>query len=204
MSAKSSSFIVRLADQSSFNPKLSLKVSVVKEKKNTYLLQIIHPNTKVAVHEEEIVDNNPSQYDAVIAVTKRGQELLASDKLKSVETKYEPIIHIPAARKGRTKLKTKESVLKGTGDEYADESSDIALEDIEMDNLDSPIEDVEEVEIEVEETIVVVKEKKSAKAKAVKNNKKVKAKAKTEKKTKKVVKNNKTKKNKNKKASKKK
>ena len=203
MSAKSSSFIVRLADQSSFNPKLSVRVSVVKEKKSTYLLQIIHPNTKVAVHEEEIVDENPSQYDAVIAVTKKGQELLASDKLKAVETKYEPIIHIPAARKGRTKLKTKESVLKGTGDEYADESSDIALEDIEMDNMDAPMDDVEEIDVEIEETVVViVKEKKASKVKPAKNNKKIKVKAKAEKKVKKVVKNNKT--NKNKKVSKKK
>lgn len=241
MTAKSSSFIVRLADQSSFNPKLSVKVSVVKEKVDTFLLQIIHPNSKAVVHSEELQETSSKpkldvdrisernnhyvirltdpktkkiiseeevlaeitkvddvikknrnvsdkasllvlkdafnrkilvqevieepitsetifeniikrgnlqvQTHMVLLVTKKGQDLLMTDKLRQVETKYEPIIHIPAAKKGKMKLNTKNAAKKGIkGGEYVELDEDMGTEDldsVEMENFEDGVDILE-------------------------------------------------------------
>ena len=53
----SGTVIVRMSDPKIFTPKLTVRVTVVKEKKNTYLLQIIHPNKT-----EGIVDPKTGEF----------------------------------------------------------------------------------------------------------------------------------------------
>ena len=234
--SKSGTVIVKLSDVSAFMPKLTVRVSSVPGKPNTFLLAIVHPNKTEAVldpktgeiiknkrtgrikkvgavlHSEEVINLNSDQMEAFLEVKAMGDEMLSNGKFKSVETKFEEILHIPAARKGKMKLKTKNALAKGLEEDYADGSvDDEEVELLEDEVIDPDMEDNNEV-VE-EEDLVVVKVSKLAKKskktikiikkhlkakvtkpKAFKNNNKNNKKIKVSKKTKKA----KNKRNKNK------
>jgi hypothetical protein len=234
----SGKFIVNLADQTKFGPKLTVQVSKALDEegkfiKGKYLLQIVHPNKTVPVLNakgEEIVDkrsgrrklvgavileqvvenSNPDEIKAFLEVKAIGDKMLGpkywddeanngrggyvGGEYYNFKTDYEEILFIPAARKGKSKLKTKKSISQGIDgevDNQYDEQDD--MQEVIYTEEELNQEDVEVVTLppeEVEAPKVIVVGKKGKKPAKVKKEKVVKVKAKATK-----VKNN----NKNKK-----
>lgn len=203
----SGKFIVSLADQTKFSPKLTVRVSAVKNQDHHYKLSVHHPNKTEPVlnslgeiikdkrtgkiktigkvlHEEIVVNENPNDLEAFLAVQKIGNDLIAEGKFAHVETKYQEILFIPAGRKGRSKLKTKKAVDSGAEDEYdnlydpnaAVDTSEVS-DDIEMldDDVAIPTEDdvdvVEDVDLEIEDEAPVIEKTKKPSAKKIKSTK---------------------------------
>lgn len=144
MSKGSGTVIVKMSDPKIFTPKLTVRVSAVAGKKNTFLLQIIHPNKTEGVvdpktgqliqdkrtgkfkkigkviHSEEVVNNNPDQLKAFLEVKATGDVLIKTE-YAHIRTDYEEILHIPAGKKGKMKMKTMEAAKKGLEEAYSDE-----------------------------------------------------------------------------------
>lgn len=108
-------FIVRLGDSSQFRPKPTLSVKPVKEKKDCYLITILHPNAMLndaegkpqpnlnrVIRQEEIKAKDLSE------AMKIGNEILQLPEIQSVYTEWHQQIIPPKPRKGKMKLKTKE------------------------------------------------------------------------------------------------
>ena len=112
-------FIVKMSDPSNFKPKLTVTVSEVKDKANTYLIKLIHPNYTLTenkkrvyeiVHSEEYVSELPVM-EAISAAMKKGYEILETPLIQQIamSTKYVEQIFIPQGKRGKVKLKTKDS-----------------------------------------------------------------------------------------------
>lgn len=160
-------FIVKLSDLSNFKPKLTVKVSVVKDKPHTYKIQLVHPNYTLdeakkkvykMVHEEEFVSEKPVM-QAISDAVKKGYEIRERPEIQMVEmqTEYIDQIFIPQGRRGKVKLKTKATAdaeaaaLKAAMDPDAEIEMDEVLEDLPEDmdlsqDEDSILADDEELE----------------------------------------------------------
>lgn len=169
-------FIVKLTDLSEFKPKLLISVSPVKEKKQTYNVKVIHPNPKLGEDGKPLLIDNKKVQDIVYQEEYKSKEkdvilaiseainygktvLLERPDIQEIarNTKYIEQLFIPQGRRGRMKLKTKDSV-------KAEAKAKIALEaSEEMDDLDMDLE-----MDEVEEIPTVKTSKKPAKAKKIK------------------------------------
>lgn len=239
----SGKFIVKLADQTAFGPKLTVRVKKIES--NKFLLQLVHPNKTVPVLNdkgEEIVDkrsgrrkltgaiifeqvvenNNPDEMKAFLEVQEIGNKMVnppyhdpmanggkggyVGGEYHNFKTEYQEILFIPAARKGKAKLKTKKMASQGGGeetDELYDENEEASTveyseEDLNQEDVEPVVSEDESVEAEEVKPKVIVVEKKKSKssAKKAKVEKKVKTKIT---KVKNKAKNNKKAKTKNKK-----
>jgi len=225
MAKSINSFIVRLADQSAFRPQLTVAVKPVAEKKGTWLIRLLNPNTKEEVHNEEFVATAKTDMDQAVEAMNFGKKLLEQPKFLQIQfsLEYKEQIFITQGKRGKMKLKTvnsEEAIAEREAKMQLDYEP-VAEEDIEesFDGEDSVEENEEAKEVVVESKIskkeakpkvekVLTKKQvkesieKAYKAKVVVSNKNKKE-SKEVKKTKSLDKNKKTVKNKNKKANKK-
>ena len=134
------------------------------------------------MHSEEIVNNNPDQYKAFLEVKAIGDNLVKTE-FAHVRTDYEDILFIPAARKGKMKMKTKGAAERGLEEDYANESD--VDHDVEL-MTDDDFEDINSSDVEIdlnlsgldqspkivsnESSQTIKKPKKAAKVKVSKNN----------------------------------
>lgn len=155
--------------------------------------------TGAIIHEQTIENNNPDDLKAFLEVQEIGNKMVnapyhdpsanggkggyVGGELYNLKTDYQEILFIPAARKGKAKLKTRKMASQGGGeetDELYDENSEVStLEYSEEDlNQEDP---VIEVIPELEESIpeIIVSDKKKAKQKIKPSKAKVVKKVKT-------------------------
>lgn len=162
-------FIVKLSDLSNFRPKLMVSASPVKGKDKTFLIKLTHPNYKVGedgkpimvngkkvvdvVYEEEFVSQKEGVIEGASEAIKYGKEVLLN-RADIVEiannTKYVEQLFIPQGRRGKVKLKTKESHEQELAE--AKLAAEQAEQDLEMDSQMEMIDDSEEALEEVQES----------------------------------------------------
>lgn len=178
MSKTTNKFIVKLLDPSNFKPNFMVRATPVAGKDKTFSIKIYHPNPKLGengkpelvngkevktvVHEEEYVAKAADEKDRFIEAIAYGKSLLDTDKLKEAakSVKWVEQIFIPAARRGRVKLKTKESVeqAKQKADKKAAKAQSVAAP--------KEVAPVKEKKVKVAPAPVVEKKKKVAAKKA--------------------------------------
>lgn len=208
MSSKGSgTVIVRMSDPKAFTPKLTVRVTAVKDKPNAYLLQIIHPNKTEGVidpktgqfiqdkrtgkfkkvgkilHSEEVVNKNPDQLKAFLEVKAKG-DMLVQTEYAHISTAYEEILFIPAAKKGKMKMKTKQAAEKGLEEDYAHGKASLDDEDVELISDDDFVDDAEiledasDLEVNLPEDLAIKSVSSKKEVKSVVKPKKVKEKTK--------------------------
>lgn len=212
MSSKGSgTVIVRMSDPKLFTPKLTVRVTSVKDKPHTFLLQIIHPNKTEGVidpktgefaqdkrtgrfkkigkilHSEEVVNKNPDQLKAFLEVKAKGDSLVRNE-YADVKTAHEDILFIPAAKKGKMKMKTKEAAQKGLEEDYSNGNS-VIDEDVELISDDDFGDDGESLDTDISEIAVNIPEDLDIKTPSLKKEPKSASKVKKTLKTKEKIKN---------------
>jgi hypothetical protein len=160
-------FIVKLTDVSQFQPKLMVTASPVKDKKNTFMVKIVHPNVvlgedkkpllvegkkqQVIIHQEEFKSKEKDEIKGFIEAITYGKTLLELPDIQEVarNTKYVDQLFIPQGRRGKMKLKTKasedariaeESAMRLANDDepmLEDDLDDVELEDTHDDDEDA-------------------------------------------------------------------
>lgn len=187
-------FIVRLSDQSSFRPQLAVSVVPIKEQKKTFEVRLLNPNTKEVVYKEEFKSKAKDEMACFLDALNHGKSLLEKPEIKIIQysIEYKEQIFIPQGRRGKMKLKTKDSE-EAIAERAAEES-------IVKDPVDAheEIPDMEEVELDqvTDDDIISLEEEEVKKPKKTKkkNIKKVVKKDKNKVNPKKVVKKPKNKK----------
>lgn len=176
-------FIVRLSDQSSFRPQLAVAVVPIKEQKKTFEVRLLNPNTKEVVYKEEFKSKAKDEMACFLDALNHGKSLLEKPEIKIIQysIEYKEQIFIPQGRRGKMKLKTKDSeeaIAERAAEETVVKDTDLDVsEDIpEMEEMDlDQVENESVIEEEVE------KPKKSKKKELKKVTKKVKNKVKPKK-----------------------
>lgn len=154
-------FIVRLQDQTGFKPKLTVSVVPIKELKKTYEVRLINPNTKEIAYKEQFISKLKQEMDCFVEAINFGKKLLEKPEMKELQQsiEYKEQLFIPQGKRGKMKLKTKDSA-EAIAERKQEELSSIKEKEVESNDLPEfvpeDVEIVEEVEtvVEVEETKV--------------------------------------------------
>jgi len=104
-------FFMRISEQSSFRPRLAVSVVPIKEQKKTFEVRILNPNTKEIVHKEEFKSKAKDEMACFLEALSHGKSLLEKPEIKIIQRsiEYKEQIFIPQGRRGKMKLKTKDS-----------------------------------------------------------------------------------------------
>lgn len=104
-------FIVRLSDQTAFRPQLAVSVVPNKEKKKTFDVRLLNPNTKEVAFSEEFVAKGKDEMTCFVEALSHGKSMLerAEVRIFQYSLEYKEQLFIPQGRRGKMKLKTKDS-----------------------------------------------------------------------------------------------
>lgn len=192
-------FIVRLADQTSYSPQLAVSVVPIKEQKKTYEVRIVNPNTKEIVHQEEFKSSAKEEVTCFLEALAHGKQLLEKPAFKMLQMSipYVPQIFPSQGRRGKMKLKTRDSEEaiqeRKEAQEKADEEAEhLLIEDDSDDGLpefqaedvpvglddegDDDMSETEAIDVEDDEPRAKKKKPKAVKNKASTKTEKVKTK----------------------------
>jgi hypothetical protein len=112
------SYVVML-EQAKLPPKLIASCKPIPNT-NKYIVALLHPNTKKVIVEREVECKDLSE------AMKKANELRDLPEAQNVETWYEETLFIPQPKRGKMKLKTKQSVEEEMNAEPVDEDLEMA------------------------------------------------------------------------------
>lgn len=134
MSTKKGSYVIMM-EQTKQPPKLIANVKPLNNSK--FLIEIIHPNTRQTILSKTLECKDFNEAFDKANELKNSDEVLKSDQYQ--DPWYEETLFIPNPKKGKMKLKTKESAedeLNAALDELVDDDSAYDFSNADLDDLE--------------------------------------------------------------------